>query len=530
MMALQPRWAARLGIVVAIAVSLATGTAWAQVSATAIRSLGLERAWNTTIRVPVDGGGIVAVEMWLDPTHQRNYAVAELPDRTIQMPTDQLDESLQPIGAEAAMAIVRQQAARVTSSTDGVEVTERSISAIRLVAVSRDGLVQCLDAETGKPLWATPCGDTSAPTYSVALCRAGVSLVQGDTLYLLEWESGRELQRKVLPTGTTHAVAAIDVPIKPLRGGRTDATDANMPINSIAFTVDINGEVRGYSFTNPTTPWQYRVVGRSIAAPVSLPDRTRIAVPTDKGWLYVFSGGLNPTVEFRYETGSQLSGCLAAGVDAFYAGDSSGTFSKISTTDQRALMWSQDLPHGLTSKPLVDDASGLVFVATIAGDLIALDNSTGHAAWTFETSQGARIRGPICVVGEHLICRTYLGTLAAVDIRSGQLLSETPSQSLSETMITNNMTDRVYVLGPFGELQCLRGIGKSLPKISAAFAGGSAVPKKPTETQSPPPDSPSLDSERVETLEPANDGLGDDPFGGQPDQNDPFAEDNSGSP
>ena len=176
-------------------------------------------------------------------------------------------------------------------------------------------------------------------------------------------------------------------------------------------------------------------------------------------------------MQFRYEAGSAFGGSLAAGDNAFYMGDASGKVSKISTRATGSLEWIYRLPQSITAKPLVDVTNGLVYVSTEAGELTAIEDSTGYPAWNQIVYGTARIQAPVAICNGSVICRTFSRSLAAYDIRSGQLLGQSEPGPLSDLILTNSMTDRLYVLGVRGELSCYRPIGRMLPKISAAYDG-----------------------------------------------------------
>jgi len=508
-----------------LAVTLSVAWFPAEAIGVNLRVLGLEQAWTAQSQASLDGRGVVSARLWLNSSQKRSYAVAELSERTVHVAADQLGPDLQPLGMEAAKAAVRAQAARILGQTDGFEVVERSIGQLRLVITNGNGLIQCFDAESGRLIWATPCGDEAMPTIPAALSDAGVLVVRGDWMYLLDWGSGKQLQIKRLPSGTCNSVTAIDV--KVTDPGDEQAEEKEM--NSLVLATDRTGLVSGYSLSQQIPPWSFRIVGRSVGTPVRLPNKTYTAIATNIGWLYVFSGTRSPSVQFRFEAGSQFTGSLAAGDNAFYVGDVSGKVSKISTLDLGNLEWSYRLSQSISSVPLVDFARGLVFVSSEAGELTAINDSTGLPAWDQTVLGSARIKAPMSLCNGSVICRTFSQTLVAYDALSGQLLGQTPTVLMDGMTVVNSLTDRLYLLGRNGELSCYRPIGKTLPKISAVYGGETRTPSESQQPDSRSTTSPAPGSSENLSFQDS------DPFGeptsgdtsaeSQTNQADPFGED-----
>jgi outer membrane protein assembly factor BamB len=488
-------------------VALAGFLAFVPCRATDFGPLGLEVAWADHLQVPPGGRGVVSAQIWVDSSKVKTFASVSIGKQGIHVATDLLDENFEPIGPEKAKAEVQRLARRALGNDQPIEVSMIELPELRLVVATNDGLVQCWDAESGTLLWSTPCGATDSPAFPAALCKAGVALVQGDRLYLLDWSTGRQILVSNLPTGTANSIGVVDAPIEATRAEGGSATE----INSLALVSDYQGLVNGYSFNNSIPPWSYRIIGRSVGAPVRLPDGTSVGIATDKGWLYVFTGELEPSVEFRFETGDRFLGSLASGKDAFYIGDLAGSFSKILTPELGSIAWTYRLSQAISSPPLLDPVRGKVYVSTEAGELTCIDDRTGTLAWNQIVFGSARVRGPIAVCNGRVICRTFSHTLVAYDGSSGQLLGQTSTLPLADKMVVNSATDRVYLIDRDGRLVCLRPIGKTLPTILTA---GLAPVDEAAETRSTE-DRPSTEQDQT----PAD---GSDPFPTDPFETDPF--------
>jgi outer membrane protein assembly factor BamB len=145
-------------------------------------------------------------------------------------------------------------AAQLLTTPTSIEVKKVAIPRIKLAIVTRNGSVETLDAETGKTLWANTCGDTVAPTFPGAVSKAGVVILQGDRLYVLDWETGKLVTTKQLHYASSNAVAVTD---------------------NIAFVSDFSGRVEAYVIgkSEYKQRWGYVIRGRAIGNTVKMHDR-----------------------------------------------------------------------------------------------------------------------------------------------------------------------------------------------------------------------------------------------------------------
>lgn len=484
----------RIAILAVGLVTYAVAAADAQVSSVTARTMGLETAWISQIQLPRVGSGLVSSHLWAESKNPRKYAVVELADRTIRVSAEALNRDGEPIGIEEAKQQAQQQAARYLGKSDGFQVVEVNVPQLKLVLITSDGLVQVLDAESGKLIWATACGRSTAPAHAGAVSTAGVSLIHGENLYLLDWATGKHIMSKHLRYSTSNAVAVC---------------------NDIAFVSDFTGRVEAYGLGTEHKPWGYVMQGRSVGRPVNLASQHFSAIASDAGYVYIFAGGNEPNVWIRYETSSPISGSLSAGNGAFYAGTTAGLVSKI-TVDERLgrVKWEYRTGKTVTAPPLV--VGDLVVAATESGDVVAIDDNTGVARWEVP---GLGAAGLIGMASSKVIGLSGTGELLALDADSGRVVGRSIALSLSKPVI-NQMNDRIYLVQKNGRVQCLRPIDGVLPTMVTAptimedESGESApVTEQPT---APPGENP------------FNFGGGDamsdgeNPFGGDAGIGDPF--------
>ncbi|MCC7333475.1 MAG: PQQ-binding-like beta-propeller repeat protein [Pirellulaceae bacterium] len=441
-----------------------TATARAQVSSVDASQLGLEIAWKTQLQLPKVGRGITTSSLWVDNTAPRKYAVVELGEgRTIEVSADELDSKGVPIGIEVAKQMAGERAARLLGKNDGFEVIESSIPKIYLVVATSDGLIQNYDAETGRLLWSRPCGVSTAPAQSAALSPSGVSLIHGRHLYLLDWESGKQLQRQELKYGSSIALAVC---------GR------------VAYITDFRGRLEAYGLGITFRPWTSQIAGRDVGRPVTLADQSYCAIASTEGYVYTMVGGDKPGMWTRYEASSPFNGSLAAGNHAFYAGSSDGVLAKVSVDDQfGSLNWDFTTGESLTAPPLV--INDRVYLANESGTLHCLDDANGSSLWS---EVGLRVVQPFAVAGGKLYCSTVAGRIIAVDAESGRFIAGSQPMPLA-ALVINQSSDRLYVADTAGRMQCLRPWQSTLPRLVEPLKKIEGAPSQevaPTATETTP--------------------------------------------
>lgn len=496
----------RIACIVTCLVVSCASSGTAQLPNVEARSLGLEVAWRSQLQLPRVGRGVVSADLWVESSDPRKYAVVELADRVIRISAESLDRDGNQIGIDQAKERATQQASRILGKQTGFEVTEVDVPRIKLVVTTSTGLVQTLDAETGKLIWSTACGNSRAPAFPAAVSTSGVSVIHGEELYLLDWETGKHLKTHRLRSPTSNAVAVCD---------------------DIAFVTDFAGMVQTYDLGVERAPWTYKILGRAIGRPVNFVDQTFSAVASEDGYVYVFAGGDQPSVWIRYETSSPINGSLTAANNAFYAGTSGGVVAKISVEQRLGdIAWEYRAGEPITAPPLV--VGNTVFLATESGTVFALDDSDlGLSKWS---RSGVGVSEILSLAGGELFCRTKANAVLALDANTGAVIGTSKSRGLSKSVI-NAKNDRLYVIAEDGRLQCLRPIGAVLPTMITPFVAATEDEEEAGDqpAQTAPPAGGSIFAPPGAAADPG-DIFGTDPLGGDAGGNaaNPFAPDATG--
>ncbi len=550
---------------------LATGfSASAQLSSEEARRLGLEVAWQSQVQMP-RSKGIASAHLWAEASGARQFATVDVNGRLIRVSADKLDRDGKPIGLEAAKLQAQQEAqfrsfdkngdgelvpsevpelgkafsaldrdqdgkisfaeharfldwhkligttlvkndaaqllksrglesaAQLLTSPTGFEVKEVTIPRIKLVIISQNGSVETLDAETGKTIWSNTCGTTFAPAFPGAISKAGVVVLQGDRIYVLDLETGKIVLSKPLEHASSNAVAVTD---------------------NMAFVSDFSGRVEAYVIgqSDYKQRWGYVIRGRAIGHTVKMLDRDLCGIASADGFFYVFNATTTPDVWMRYKSSTPISNCVGSGNGAFYVGNEGGRLCKI-VIDERIgrTAWEYMGGQAFSSPPLI--VGEHVFAASDDGALNCIHDDKGTEAWM---TGSMAIREPLAVAGNIVFTRSNLDEILGFDVASGKLVGRTSPKNLGDALM-NQLTDRLYLVGNHGQLQCLRPIGSEVPKLVTAVklerkAATENKPLVPTENANPTNENPfdAGDSGSDPFSAP-------DPFGGDAPATDPFA-------
>ena len=211
-------------------------------------------------------------------------------------------------------------------------------------------------------------------------------------------------------------------------------------------------------------------------------------------------------------------------------------------------LWNFSAGGSLREAPLA--VGGNVYAATEDGQANSINAETGESNWS--TSGVDRF---VAASDSRMYCMTKTGDLAVLDVKTGGRIGALPI-SKSGTVAVNANSDRIYLIGNNGVVQCLREQGKRWPTARMPARNGVveevATPAE-TKEKDQVPAVPSAGALADESDEFPNDGgmdngfddgmgdetvdegmeddgsnpfAGDDPFGGdEGDDSDPFGGD-----
>jgi outer membrane protein assembly factor BamB len=352
-----------------------------------------------------------------------------------------------------------------------------------LISVTDAGVVQALDAESGRTHWLTKVGRRNLPNTPVGASASYVAMCNGSTLYVLSRRDGSLLftQRMAGAPSTAPAVSEERIYIPTFAGAIE-----SYPIKA--------GNEHGFRFS--TT---YRSKG-TIEEPPVLAGENLIWGTHDGGVYSVTADKLQAI--FRFSTRGQITAGLGYWPPLVYAASADGYIYGIDeNTGKRAWQFSSGSPSRDMPVPL----DGNVYAISELSGMFCLTADRGLQRWfTRDVAQF------ISASPTRLYTADGSGRLMVLDRQSGAHLDSMPTELLP-IKVLNIQTDRIYLGTATGIVQCLREIDLVRPFVHA-------LPPAPAEAVAPPQKKPAAAAEMPAAEAPAEDAGADDPFaaGGQP--------------
>ncbi len=360
------------------------------------------------------------------------------------------------------------------------------------------GVLQAIDAETGRTRWSISIGQGRHPSTAPAANDKYVAVIRGSRLYIADRATGGLIWDRQLVGG-------------PGAGPAVTETRVFVPM--------INGRIEAYQLERSNAPpWIYASAGRALIQPISTKDS--VSWPTDLGHLYV-SGAENPGVRFRLETdfainsqpGYRKPWLFAASLDGY-------VYAVHERSGNQVWQFSTGNPIDQTPIPIADR----VYVCPRRGGLFCLAIETGQQLWW-----APRVAKFLAAGKERIYGTDLQNTLYVLDAKTGGRLATIPLNGLN-LWLSNHQTDRIYLGSRNGLIQCLHEVGLDEPMRYAVSdedekQGPPAANQPPEEQPAEPPPIPESVGQDAgnpfDDQEPADEPE-DDPFGGDDGGEDPF--------
>jgi outer membrane protein assembly factor BamB len=394
----------------------------------------------------------------------------------------------------AHLGLTRAWFTQVRLNAGYTHVVRAKLEGDRLTVLTSAGVVQELDARTGKTHWIAPIGNPNYPSLGPAGNDKFVAVVNGSTLYVLDRKDGKPaIVRSV--------------------GGAPGAGPALS--TSYVFIPLVRGRIEAYPLNDPKLqPWFYQSYGRAMVAPLVTPES--IVWTTDAGYLYV-GGSDKLGMRYRLETGAEIVATPSYHQPLVFVGSLAGDlFAMHELTGAQQWKYSTGFPI-MRSAAAVDDK---VFVTSGEPMLHCIHAKTGAGIW-----EAPHIKQFASASKTRVYAVNDLGAFVVLDASTGATLAqETTDRSIHA--LVNDQTDRVYLVSDEGLVECFHEIGlkepiyhnpkPATPKEAGKPAGAAMPPAKPVTAPvkpkaTEPAEKPSAGSEKA----PANEGAAteENPFG-----------------
>jgi outer membrane protein assembly factor BamB len=301
----------------------------------------------------------------------------------------------------------------------------------RLTVLTTAGLVQEIDARSGKTYWTAPIGNENYPSLGPAGNDNVVAVVNGSTLFVLDRKDGKPLI------------------IRPV-GGAPGATPA--VAEKYVFVPLVTGRIEGYPLGDQKiAPWFYQSFGKAMVPPLATPES--VVWTTANGHLYV--GNSNDLVmRYRLETGSDIVAPPSYHRPFVYVGTVAGNlYAMNELTGARQWRYATGFP--ITRAPAA--IGDRVYIASEQPALHCIDAIKGDRLW-----EAPNVVQFAAASKNRIYCVDDLGAFVVLNATSGATLARISSGSPVKTMV-NDQTDRIYMFSPEGMVVCLHEAGAIEP-------------------------------------------------------------------
>jgi outer membrane protein assembly factor BamB len=301
----------------------------------------------------------------------------------------------------------------------------------QLLIVTSAGVIQAIDANTGRTIWVTAIGNPDYPSLGPDANDEFVALVNGSTLYVLDRQNGRPItERRV--------------------GGAPGAGPALT--QHYAFVPLVSGRVEAYPIGDQQgPPWFYQSSGHTLVAPLATSHG--VVWSTDTGNLYLAESS-DPAVRYRVETASEFLAPAAFRDRMVYA---ISILGELYAVDERngSRRWKYATGYPTDRAPAV--VGDRVFVSSEQPALHCVDAVKGLGLWEAEgVAQFA------AESDKYVYAVDPFGTIVVLDRATGDPVGSIATGGRCKALV-NQQTDRLYLMSDDGIVQCFHEIGRRDP-------------------------------------------------------------------
>jgi outer membrane protein assembly factor BamB len=260
----------------------------------------------------------------------------------------------------------------------------------------------------------------------------------------------------------------------------------------------LNGRVVGFPLDKEVlTPWYYQSYGRAKVPP--LVTEGSFVWATDTGHLYIGKSD-ELAIRSRLETGSEITSPPAYRKPFVYVATLAGEVFAIEEATGRK-RWKYATGYTINRAPAT--VGDRVYVTSDEPSLHSIDAETGISKW-----EAPNVAQFAAMSRQRVYAVDELGALNVLDADTGSLIGRMPGDGTTRAMV-NDQTDWLYLVSNDGLVQCLREIASKKPIHHQPPSTDAEMPAEPGATGTA---TPGVTGEvGTDTAVPADD---EDPFGG----------------
>jgi hypothetical protein len=366
--------------------------------------------------------------------------------------------------------------AQVPASALREKILDLKVIEDQVFATSNQGLIHCLDAETGSIRWTQSIGDNRRDVFPPAVTSELAFVTSGTELVALDRFSGAELWKRDLPSMASSGPAANE-----------DFVYVQTADNKIsAFALKLAEESSKLEwplkrkFDKRPMVWFYSAGGPMVDPPIVLPEL--VAFATTEGILYA-SALKEKKILYRFFTYSRQAAPLAhLGTDLFIATEEFDIYAV--DLQNGFLRWRFVAGYPVYEKPtpFMDD----LFALAEGAGLLCITNhdepdkglKAGQLRWRSPSS--TRIIG---CSKENVYAADLYDNFQILARKDGRPIASLPARSFPISS-DNQFTDRLYMSTEDGLILCLHEKQNVKPyRHPQTYEEPEKVKEKPTDTE-----------------------------------------------
>jgi outer membrane protein assembly factor BamB len=295
-----------------------------------------------------------------------------------------------------------------------------------LLVQTRSGLVCAIEAETGRSRWQVRVGRPYRVSVRLGYNARAVLVVNDQTLYVLNRETGALLWDFDMPSAVTTAPLADDRQVfLSLRGGTVSAYSIPKP------NPDVVAKSTAQSRKEPEKAPEPRVVGSGVRITSSI---GALASATGKGTraisnvgplssareiTRIATSGVEPRLDWSDSSGLRLEVAPLQTPDTLFLVGVNGRIAALAKGVDRSLHYNHFVADDIIVVP-PGQHEDEAYVASQDSNLYRVQISTGRVLWRFTT--GTPVRGRPAVTDDDVYISTDRGGLRRLERRTGQSL------------------------------------------------------------------------------------------------------------
>lgn len=295
-------------------------------------------------------------------------------------------------------------------------------------AQTSSGVVQAIDAETGRTYWTTEVGSADLETTPPSINDKYVAVTNGSNLYVLSRATGAILFVQRLGGA-------------PSAGTAVSENDVVVPLS--------DGILEAYKLKRERlldhVPQRFSGSGSPSTAPIVVGNRTIWSTPAG----YVYSREIAKTIaQFRFRLDDHVDAAPAYMGPFVYAASRSGRVYAIQE-EMGTEIWQFPTENAI-SEPIIT-VNGRLIVVTEKAEMFRLDPRVGSQIW-----YAPGVARFLSISLNRIYALDPQGSIVVLDADTGSRLTTVPTSGRFDVATLNTDTDRVYLCDSFGLLQCLR--------------------------------------------------------------------------